>query len=43
MINGKVYRINDEVDRALGLKLTDVKADRIIFTDEHGTAWVRRL
>lgn len=43
MINDKVYRINDVVDRALGLKLTDVKADRIIFTDERGATWVRRL
>jgi hypothetical protein len=43
MINDKVYRINDVVDRALGLKLTDIKSDRVIFTDERGAAWTRRL
>ena len=43
MINDKVYRINDVVDRALGLKLSGIQADRLTFTDERGTAWVRRL
>jgi hypothetical protein len=43
MINDKVYRINDVVDRALGLRLTDIRSDRVIFTDERGAAWTRRL
>jgi hypothetical protein len=43
MINDKVYRINDVVDRALGLKLTDVKSDRITLSDERGGTYVRRL
>ena len=43
MINDKVYRINDVVDRALGLKLSDVRSDRLTFTDERGGTYVRRL
>ncbi len=42
-INDKVYRINDVVDRALGLKLTEIRSDRLTFTDERGASYVRRF
>jgi hypothetical protein len=43
MINERVYRINDVVDRALGLKLVEIQSDGITFADERGGTYPRRL
>lgn len=41
MINERVFRLNDIVDRHLGLRLTKVEANQIIFTDGNGVAYVK--
>ena len=43
LIDGRVYRINSVVDRTLGLRLTAVEADRLLFTDSRGTVFTRLL
>lgn len=43
LIDGRVYRLNAVIDRTLGLRLTGVEADRILFTDSHGTVFTRML
>ena len=43
LIDGRVYRINSVVDRTLGLRLTAVEADRLLFTDSRGTVFTRML
>jgi hypothetical protein len=43
LMNDHVYRVNDIVDRSLGLKLTKVESDRLIFTDANGTEYVKNF
>ena len=43
LIDGRGYRINSVVDRTLGLRLTAVEADRLLFTDSRGTVFTRML
>jgi hypothetical protein len=39
LMNEKVFRVNDMVDRSLGLKLTVVAADHLTFTDGNGLTY----
>lgn len=43
LINDRVYRLNDLIDPALGLRLTEVSTDRLVFRDVHGTVYVRNF
>ena len=43
LMNDRVYRINDVVDYALGLRLTKVGADGLTFTDPSGTTYVKNF
>lgn len=39
LMNDRVYRVNDIVDRALGLKLVRVESDRLVFEDANGMSY----
>ncbi len=39
LMNDRVYRVNDVIDRALGIKLLKVEAARLVFTDANGTIY----
>jgi hypothetical protein len=41
LINGHVYRVNDLIDRSLGLKLVKVEQDRLTFVDRTGSTFVK--
>jgi hypothetical protein len=41
LIDGHVYKVNDLVDRLLGLRLVKVEEDRLTFTDRTGATYVR--
>jgi hypothetical protein len=41
LIDGHVYKVNDLVDRLIGLRLVKVEEDRLTFTDRTGTTYVR--
>lgn len=41
LIDGHVYRINDLVDRLLGLRLVKVDEDHLTFTDRTGATYIR--
>jgi hypothetical protein len=41
LMNDRVYRVNDIVDRSLGLRLTKVSADSLTFTDANGVTYVK--
>jgi hypothetical protein len=43
LMNDRVYKVNDMVDRAIGLKLTAVAADRLTFVDENGVEYIRNF
>jgi len=43
LMNDRVYRVNDLVDYALGLRLTKVSADGLTFTDANGTTYVKNF
>lgn len=43
LMNEKVYRVNDLVDRTLGLRLKVVAADHLTFTDAHGVEYVKNF
>lgn len=43
LMNEKVYRVNDIVDRSLGLKLTKVQTDSLTFTDGNGAVYVKNF
>jgi hypothetical protein len=43
LMNERVYRVNDVVERALGLRLTEVAADRLTFTDANGIVYTRNF
>ena len=39
LMNDRVYRVNDIVERALGVKLTKVSSDHLTFTDQNGATY----
>jgi hypothetical protein len=41
LMNDRVYRVNDIVDRTLGLRLTKVGTDSLTFTDTSGATYVK--
>ena len=41
IMNDRVYRINDIVERSLSLRLTKVDADHLTFTDANGANYVK--
>jgi len=43
LMNERVFRVNDIVDRLLGVKLTAVKADSLTFTDANGVTYVKNF
>ncbi len=43
LMNDRVFRVNDIVDRPLSLRLTGVAADRLTFTDENGLVYTRNF
>jgi len=43
LMNDRVFRVNDIVERTLGLRLTGVAADRLSFTDENGLVYTRNF
>jgi len=43
IMNDRVVRLNDVVDRFSGLRLTRIEAHRLIFTDSHGTEYIKEF
>jgi hypothetical protein len=43
LMNDRVFRVNDIVDHALGLKLTGVSANALTFEDERGVVYSRNF
>jgi hypothetical protein len=43
LMNDRVYRVGDVVDRTLGLKLVEVANDHLVFVDPQGTRHVRNF
>jgi hypothetical protein len=43
LMNDRVYRVNEIVDRASGLRLTKVEANALTFTDTNGVVYVKNL
>jgi hypothetical protein len=41
LMNDRVYRVNDIVDRNLGVRLTKVAPDSLTFTDGNGVSYVK--
>lgn len=41
LMNDRVYRVNDVVDRALGLKLVKVSPDTLTFEDANGLTYTK--
>jgi len=41
LIDGHVYKVNDLLDRALGLRLTNVDADQLTFVDATGATYLK--
>jgi len=41
LIDGHVYKVNDFLDRSLGLKLTEVAQDHLTFTTREGTTFTK--
>jgi hypothetical protein len=41
LMNDKVYRVNDIVDRSLNLRLIEVQADSLTFVDENGVVYTK--
>jgi hypothetical protein len=42
-MNDHVYRVNDYVERTLGLKLTKIQEDMLTFADENGFEYTKSL
>ena len=40
-MNDKVYRVNDLVERTLGIRLVKVAADSLTFADANGVTYVK--
>ncbi len=43
LVDGRVYKLNDIVDKALGLKLVKVDEDHLTFVDRDGATFVRNF
>jgi hypothetical protein len=43
LMNDRVYRLNDVVDRKLGLKLVKIAADSLTFADANGATYVKNF
>jgi hypothetical protein len=43
LMNDRIYRVNDVVDRELGLRLTGVSTTVLVFTDENGKVYTKPL
>ena len=43
LMNDRVFRLNDIVERSLGLRLTGVAAERLSFTDANGVVYTRNF
>lgn len=43
LMNERVYRVNDFVDRTLGLKLIEVASDNLTFADANGVTYVKNF
>jgi hypothetical protein len=43
LVDGHVYKLNDVIDRAVGLKLVKVDEDHLTFTDRDGNTYVRNF
>ena len=41
LMNDRVYRLNDVVNRALGLRLTAISASTLIFVDDSGFEYTK--
>jgi len=41
LLNDRVFRLNDIVERTYGLKLTEVHADRLLFVDDAGATYTK--
>ena len=41
LMNDRVYRVNDVVDRTLNVRLTKVSSDSLTFTDANGVTYVK--
>jgi len=42
-MNDRVYRVNDVVDRGLGLRLIEVQSGRLDFEDARGVRYTKTL
>jgi hypothetical protein len=43
LINDRVYRVGEVVDRPLGVRLSTVTANQLTFSDANGTTYVKYL
>jgi hypothetical protein len=43
LMNDRVFRVNDIVERNLGVRLTKVEPDRLTFTDANGAIYVKNF
>lgn len=43
LMNDRVYRVNDIVDRNLGLRLAEVAPDRLTFVDANGASYTKNF
>lgn len=43
LMNDKVYRLNDVVDRKLGLRLVKIEPDNLTFADANGATYVKNF
>jgi len=43
LMNARVYRVNDLVDRSLNLRLTKVEPDSLTFADARGTSYTKKF
>ncbi len=43
LVNGHIYKLNDLVDKAIGLKLVKVDEDHLTFVDRDGNTYIRNF
>lgn len=43
LINDRVYRVDDIIDRSTGLRLIEVRNDRLVFVDPFGVRYIRNF
>ena len=43
LINDRVYRVDDIIDRSTGLRLVEVRNDRLVFVDPFGVRYIRNF